>query len=183
MQRDFPEAIHVRLRAKELRTPRAIRSKYVGSSPRQPPTRSMTPGRGGVAVLQCCSVAVLQCCSVGTGRGPNPVVRRRRSRRGGSVLDNDQSGEPAGCGQTRLAAIPQRAGGGKVSATNLCDRHGRCGGRVEGSMYAIPKRRDAVAPGLGGDPAAAPRLDWRLPRVSNSVPRWRVPSRFVPAFA
>ena len=31
-------------------------------------------------------------------------------------------------------------------------------------MYAIPKGRDAVAPGLGGDPAAAPRLDWRLPR-------------------
>src|SRR6267154_2434988 len=41
------------LRAEELRTPRAIWSKYAGSSPRQSPTRSMTPGREGVAVLQC----------------------------------------------------------------------------------------------------------------------------------
>src|SRR4029077_12598416 len=35
--------------------------------------------------------------------------------------------------------------------------------RVEGAMYAIPKGRDAVAPGLGGDPAAAPQRDRRLP--------------------
>src|SRR5882672_8885839 len=40
------------LRAEELRTPRAIWSKYAGSSPRQSPTRSMTPGREGVAVLE-----------------------------------------------------------------------------------------------------------------------------------
>jgi hypothetical protein len=31
-------------------------------------------------------------------------------------------------------------------------------------MYAMPLGRDAVARGLGGDPAAAPSLDWRLPR-------------------
>ena len=35
--------------------------------------------------------------------------------------------------------------------------------RVEGAMYAIPKGRDAVAPGLGCDPAAAPQRDRRLP--------------------
>jgi hypothetical protein len=53
IQGDFPEPIHVRVRAEELRTPRAIRSKYAGSSPATP-TRSMTPaGR----VLQSCSLA------------------------------------------------------------------------------------------------------------------------------
>jgi hypothetical protein len=36
-------------------------------------------------------------------------------------------------------------------------------------MYAIPKGRDAVAPGLGCDPAAAPRLDRRLPRGEQSA--------------
>jgi hypothetical protein len=36
-------------------------------------------------------------------------------------------------------------------------------------MYAIRKGREAVAPGLGGDPAAAPRLDWRLPRSEQAA--------------
>jgi hypothetical protein len=66
-----------------------FRSKYAGSSPPATPDPLNDAGREGVAE-----------CSVGRGRGPNPVVRRRRSRRGGSVLDHDQSGDPAGCGNS-----------------------------------------------------------------------------------
>jgi len=63
-QRDIPEAIHVRLRAAELRTPQAIRPKYAGSSLRQPPTHLMTP------VCEVCGVAELRCW--GEERSPRP---------------------------------------------------------------------------------------------------------------
>jgi hypothetical protein len=43
-------------------------------------------------------------------------------------------------------------------------------------MYATPQGREAVAPGLGCDPAAAPRLDRRLergeqPRINSARSR------------
>src|SRR6266446_3965308 len=58
---------------------------------------------------------------------------------------------------------------GRFQQPNCATVIGAAAAGAEGAMYAMPQGRDAVAPGLGGDPAAAPRLDWRLPRGEQAA--------------